>query len=277
MGEALQVLRDNPRGRTEREMSSHNRNREWTGVGSFDEALQVAASGWHDVRADMDILLSNIREQFRNVEGLVPRMRFDVAGGEVCIDRYLDGEPEHMREAMLETAPRLGRAVRIAVQTSTSGGVDASVILARGTAVCALVEALALCGIGCEVWAINSISGCDMGVRLSSASDPLDMDAIAFGIAHPAMQRCIYFGLQEQEVDAIRLGCLSGHGGYGGDKSFGMYTGQASAEFLAHMEFDVHISQQSSSGRGLVGDMDTDPVEWIRQTITGLGVELREV
>lgn len=269
LGEALAAAQAPwPKGRKPAECDSRGRSYFYGETTSLAQACEVAAQGWHEVRPLIDATISEVRSTLRHTGALVPQFRWDVSGGEVAVPLYLAGEPEHLRDAFL--VPSLGRTVRIAIQTSTSGGVDSSTILKRGAAVLALVEALQELRVGVEVWAINSISGWDGGVRLTEASMPFDTASIAFAIAHPAMQRRVFFALQEHEQDAARLGCVLG-GGYGGDsRGFGYYNGTASKEFLTEMEFDVHVTSGSSGG--LVGNMDTNPAEWVRRTLDGLGL-----
>lgn len=241
---------------------------DFAGTANWNEAKELATNGWMEVRPQIDAAIDSVRDQLRHSGTLRPVFRFDVSGGEVMVPRYLECEPECMREAFL--VPSLGRTVKIAIQTTTSGAVSTKQILARGAAVLGLVEVLALMNIGCEVWAINSISGWDGGIKLREASDPMDLNTIAFAIAHPSMQRRVFFGLQEQEPNWRAMGCHNA-GGYGG---VGYYSGTTSPEYLAEMQFDVHVGSGGIGERGLVGDIDGNPAAWIKKTVEGLGLTI---
>jgi len=102
--------------------------------------------------------------------GLAPR--YDVAGGEVDIGRYLAGEPESMVEYALQPLSRAGRVLRLQVEVSQSWRVAAATIRAIGNAVVALADGLRVRGVGLEIAVTAQVTGETPGHRPSGHDPP---------------------------------------------------------------------------------------------------------
>lgn len=190
-----------------RQQSSHQYSGDFSwdyGVG-FAGALRLAKNGWPEGLAKVKQLsdvfyggtLSLVKSQ---------AMVNDVQGHSVDIPAYIAGEPECMLE--WEDEEWNYGAVKIVINAVTSAGISASRIFAKGAAVCALVDALEMTGKRCEVVLCMSVnSRYDGGYFeyrcvVKHLEDPLQIDQLAFAIAHPASFRRLGFRLYEVMDDA---------------------------------------------------------------------------
>jgi hypothetical protein len=108
---------------------------------------------------------------------------------------------------------------RIVVDGFYSAGVRGNAVMRRGVEIAAIVDAFETRGIRCEVeHRLASLSSGDRwqcSIMLKQAHDPLNLDVLAFSLAHPAMYRRICFALQDAEsVDTQRQYGIGAFGNY---------------------------------------------------------------
>jgi hypothetical protein len=105
--------------------------------------------------------------------------------------------------------------VRIGFETVVSAGEQVDSIMRRGAAIGALIDALESHNIRCEVTAVARDCKCyAMGDEtagyvlfetiIKAAEAPLDLDRLAFAVAHPSMLRRITFAVLETLPANIR-------------------------------------------------------------------------
>lgn len=185
----------------------------------FAKATRLARDGWSKPRADVDSLTGAIDGELRDLVIESTSAFMDVAGGEVDVADYLTGEPECMRDHRYTEQSAQREVVTIAVGIAASCAVSADTILRRGAAVCALVDLVARAGYTVELWADMTSRGhgghrIAVQVKVHSPEDRLDVDAVMYALAHPAMLRRTVFALMEQQPADVRRAVGIG-GGYG--------------------------------------------------------------
>ena len=146
-------------------------------------------------------------------------VRWDVAGSAVDVGRYLTGEPECMLDFRRTRRP--SPVVRIGVERAVDWSVPPDKIEAVGASVLFVVESLRTAGVPAEIdalFTVRSAKGDTMQtrVRVQDAGRPLDVDRLAYWLAHPTALRRIAFGIWEHERTGIRnLFGFVRDGGYG--------------------------------------------------------------
>ena len=196
---------------------------EWSGGHTFDECIELAKTGWPDGLARMQKLtkLIEVPKGARNFE---PQPVLALAGDEVDVGLYLTGEPECMTDWHMEETPTFGKVVKVIVSQAAMGSVSPDTMFRRGAAAVLLVDALESCGIRCEVWVLPKCNATSKGkfrfygkVLVKKAEDPVELDRLAFMLAHPGVLRRLGFRLMEQEDPDTWAGKQT-HNGYGSSK-----------------------------------------------------------
>jgi len=161
----------------------------FTGTATYEESIDQLVNGCE--RLEKSILQTTADILPEGVQGLVQTIRYDVAGDDVNVGRYLDGEPECM--ANYETELGHGnRCVVVSVNGSVHAGISADLIEKRGATVCALIDCLEACGYRTEVHVYigsASINIPRVNVCVKNAQDRLDLTRLAYCLAHPSFLR----------------------------------------------------------------------------------------
>lgn len=199
--------------RSSLKQTSHDTGRKyffWTET--FDEAVELAKSGWAEGAAKVEKHREQCEAFLRAAKAAKAReFAWDVEGHFVDIGRFLTGEPECCGNEIENGDTVSSRVVCIRLNQAVSGSVEADQICARGVTVLCAVDLLESCGIRCEVrLAAAGSSGDSRGggstkgltveshILLKRPSDPVDIDRLAFWIAHPASFRRFGFRAHEQ-------------------------------------------------------------------------------
>ena len=164
----------------------------WYADNGYEDALRLARNGWPEGRRSVEAITERL-----NITGRVarPDIVFDVIGeGGFDIGLALAGIPEcamDWRDSDQMVANSNGPIVRMVVDISTSAGIGANVIKRRGAALLALVDALEAAGRRVEIEAVYFCSrrNYQITIMLKAAGDALQIDQIAFALAHPAFLR----------------------------------------------------------------------------------------
>lgn len=243
---------------------------EWTGSESFEQACEYAIHGWTEPRETVEAVLSEVRDHIAEVTHETFVGSFDVAGGEVDIDRYLMREPECMVEYQLQPVATHGKVVRVLVSGGAGAHVAAETIVNRGAAVVALVEALKIAGHSVELWWEQTTANksalpdhlVTVLVKIAGAEDRVDADGLMFALAHPSMLRRLSFAVREgmnktnREIFGIR------------DKGAGSYGYPHKLVTASEIEADVTVDTPQRGEWETI----TSLTEWVEQTMTGLGL-----
>ena len=194
---------------------------EWDAGAGFDGAVKMAREGWAEGRERItriaekfrQDILGNNRQEFQS-----PQFTRSVVGSGVNVGRFNAGMPDAMivRKPMPMSMP----VINIVFNLTCSGGIGAEAYMERGAAVAALVDLLELAGRRVSVTAVlsdghSSDQHAEYVVRVKHAGDPLQIDALAFALVHPAFFRRIGFSVLETMDKASRKRLTVGDGGRG--------------------------------------------------------------
>lgn len=240
----------------------------WYGGWTFKTAVDRArGEGYSEALPEVEQLVSHVEQQVEtDLHTTTFESRFDVAGAEVDMGRFLSGEPECMVESAPIRIARKGRAVRIVVPVAYSAFTDPETIRRRGAAIVALCDILARAQHPLEVWAVLACSG-DGGryvpaVLVQEANQPLDMGRIMLALAHPAMFRHLGFAFGEHESDQTRR-----RFGYHERGGYGYPSWEAKATDIPEANGET-IVLPWLSGRGENDTWSKDhAVKWIEQQL----------
>lgn len=246
--------------------ASSNKNSEWVDNGltsSLADAVQVARTGWSDARPEIDKVLGQVQEQVGERFAKECRTQIGLAGGGVHMGRFVVGRPDCMVGFKRQPSTRHGRIVRIAYDYGANGATPASDMLKRGATIAVLVDTLATLGLSVELTGETTVKVGDKGthttlVRLHDAREPLDINALAYAIAHPSMLRRLTFAVREMSKFTERTISANSHG-----RSIPITMAE-------EIEADVVINRIEHGGNGAL--MQADPAGWVVSTIKGLGL-----
>lgn len=179
----------------------------FTDTSNYAAAEKLARDGWVEgakkIKHYMDTFFDRVSSKVQTTDihrGIEPGIMFDV--GAFCA-----GAPD----CWLTEEPRIvdglgNRVLVVNVHVTASASVSASTISARGGAIVATVQALELAGYSVEVNAVHkssTVNGYGRGetlnwnqethIRLKASDQPINLENLAFVIAHPSMLRRILF------------------------------------------------------------------------------------
>lgn len=270
-GHLMQHIESNPQtheNAQSEETGAHMRK--WSGTDSIEHAKRLFIEGWHEGVVEMQNVTEDIE---RTLLDRIPRpeMRHDVTGAEVDITAYMAGEPECMLD--WHTHPQNDLGIRIVVNGTFSGGMDQRIIKSRGAAVVAFIHALQLLDIPAELWGYwavdthtrkHGMRKHEVWCRISRPGYEVDIERVAFMLAHPSMLRRIMFALWEREPSQIRRDFrFRPSGGYGGVREW---------PASERGEHDLYLPGMTY-GDGRWGSA-AKAVEWILDELGKHGVEL---
>jgi hypothetical protein len=259
-----------------RSSRSENRHHAWDlGVG-FDGAVKLAYEGWPEGTAKVQALQKKISAPI--IQALERQVEFSIEPGEwIDPDRLLQGEAEvwgSVQETEVESKGARGRSAHFLVGVTTSGGIEADIILRRGSAIVASIDILESLGFRIKVTAYDSCYGEGSSskdahvdiVQLKDYHEPINLDAVSFALTHPGFARRIGFGAQDAQSEEIR-------------KRFGFHSGSG----YGHPEFNfipdevVYNDQQVIKFDGMVLSQFKDEagaVKSVIDTLKQFGIEL---
>ena len=174
----------------------HNMNdpaevdKDWTGVGSLEEALELMKSGYQPT---VDKMKSGIKA---NVQGQGKRISFfnDVVGYAPIVPLALQGVPTSMQNSYMK--PIKAKVLNIYYDMTASASTDKEKIIEAGQKLLAAIMELEMQGYKFNLYAIQSYydGSCDMlCTKIKSSNTPLDLKRISFPLTHTAYFRVIGF------------------------------------------------------------------------------------
>jgi hypothetical protein len=241
----------------------------WHGTATWPEAMELANKGWSEGVAKLEKLRAPMIEKLMPVI-LKPEIQYELVGtGGLDMGRVMAGMPDPFMEWQDSETPVFGsgrQLVRIVLNCAASSGVDSDIIIARGAAVAALVDALEAAGRRVSVVvaeAVNNFGGKTVTTMLllKRPDAPLSIDTLTFAFAHPSMLRRLMFAAQERLPDAdLRREFGFQRGGY-----YGMPTDVPPEE-----RGDIYL------GAMRYGDSDFESPEaarkWVLKSLKAQGV-----
>lgn len=243
-----------------------DRSSSWAGTATFEEATELAATGWIAVRPEVLAITEAIRDDLRPYLVDTFQSDFDVAGAAVDIDRYLTGEPECLVQLTPVKVAKPGRVITVLVSAAYSSNIRGEDIKQRGAAIAALVESLELLQHATEVWVEAQAGHGGLGkdtytvlVKVKAVNEKLDIDRLLFAVAHPAFLRRLWFSVAEQEQPGTR----ARFGFNGGSYGIAREPGQGKA-----INATLTLGTLTNSGDPTV----SDSAGWIRKHLVEFGL-----
>lgn len=177
----------------------------FTGTHSFAEAVKLARDGWAEGREAVEAA----RAHFEHVTGSRVRRSITVeavAGFAPDVPAFLAGAPDCMLAREEVEAEGAGKIIKLVVQGVASAAISKAEIIKKGALIVALVDALESAGRSVEL-VVDFTSGDCAPNRVSAiltakrAGEPVEIDRLAFILAHPSMLRRFAFGIFEKHPD----------------------------------------------------------------------------
>jgi hypothetical protein len=164
----------------------------------FNKAMNMARCGGYWPNGAADLQSVDITEAAQTMaREIVPVIVNDVVGGAIDVDEYLNGNGPECFLRMEDEPDHIRPVVRVGVCIVASSSVKASVMMHRGRAILAMVDALELRGYSVELTAMHQVSRDDLiylcCTVLKHAGAHWDPSSVAFGLAHPAFARRLGF------------------------------------------------------------------------------------
>lgn len=203
--------------------ASKTTNNNWYGTPTWEAARQLAEGGWSDGGRKLDIALDAIRPRVGNAITVNNRLMFQHTcnrPGVLDVGRYAADHPYMMvSPTFTATTP----VVRIAVPAIWVNWMTEEDILNYGAVAAAVCEVLMSAGYGVEIvavagWRRNDGTYDVSEVVLKQSTEQLDVEDVAFGIAHPSMSRRFIFASGESRPHYDEIGCMKNRG-YSGQSS----------------------------------------------------------
>ncbi|TXH55764.1 MAG: hypothetical protein E6Q97_08100 [Desulfurellales bacterium] len=168
--------------------------RDWDFNSGWHGALKLARSGWEQGIAKLQFEAASVQQAAQ-----LKMKVMSYAGEYPDVARFCAGEPAHMVMHRRVSKP----VINLIVNVCCSGSVKAASFAAYGAAVAALIDQLENEGhrVELDVVGVNGHSGKGRSIcgwKVKRAGDALDLNAVAFSIAHPAAFRRIMFAMLER-------------------------------------------------------------------------------
>jgi hypothetical protein len=201
-----ELLKDNLRwkpGTSGGDASHDNCSNEWNGrTGSYEAAVELTRKGWKEGASRVDALR---RELDTAVQTLVASkaagMTYDVDGDFVDLGRLITGDPECCGSWQIQGDDRSEKVVKIVANICVSAAVRAETIFARGAACLAAVDIIESLGRRVELWVGLGVNHAgrriETHVLVKQASQPAELDRLAYVLCHASMLRRIAFAHME--------------------------------------------------------------------------------
>lgn len=180
---------------------------QWTGGVDWTGALALAKNGWPEKGS---LIQAKALPLFDKLASAIirPEPRYVTEGNVLDIGRWIEGEPEHWLMMAEGDNPTFGHQIaKVVYNISASAGVSTDVMMAKGATIATVIRLLEYAGFRVELelvsalisqrWEEQNAYRAVARVPVKMADQDLDMDRIAFALAHPASFRRIIFSLFE--------------------------------------------------------------------------------
>jgi hypothetical protein len=181
--------------RTNEASDTWDLNADWSG------AMGMAHKGWPEGAKLVEGIASRIMAKPSSERA--PKWGYDVAGDIPDVGRFMAGRPDNMRRRR----KTFGQSpiITICVNQSVSGGTTATAFRNYGAALLATIDSIESAGRRVELWSgFAALLGnkrdrlATILTRIKGADEPVDMGALAYGVAHPAFFRRLGFAVLER-------------------------------------------------------------------------------
>ena len=238
------------------------------GLTPYADCVKLARKGWPEGTQKIK-KLSELLYNRVTAKSLKRQTQYRVAGGRVIVGRHLQGRPDcfQYQPEVLDSISKKGhKVIKIVHNISVSAAVSSEVIEARGAAVAALIDVLESQGRRVDLFVSHSVtswaskSPVIIYIHIKQANEPLQLDQLAFVLAHPGMLRRLQFSNMEHWPAKIRDEIGVSMGGAYGTPHVAPETG------------DITITTNPSYGDGDWKN-PTTVVAWIIEQCKAQGIE----
>jgi hypothetical protein len=182
-------------------LNSGNNDVDFSGVRTYEECQQLAQTGWEEGVRIASGLTAVIEEKAIYSRAVSHEMKYEVAGGVADVGVFLSNDPECFLKKDPMAKEGAGKLIRLNVNISTSACYTSQQMMRRGVAVMSLVDLIERTGRSAEIVAtIGNQDGKtfrEYEVTLKRFGQQMDLDKIAFALAHPSFYRRILFACFE--------------------------------------------------------------------------------
>lgn len=222
----------------------------------FDDAVKLGRDGWPEGSAKIAKLANVLTDKISSMIE-TQAIRYDVTGNDFDVAMMLESVPEYW--TTLETVEGSNnRVVKLLVNIGARVDVSSAQITRKGVAIATLVQALEIAEIRTEIefisHAISGLHSVTVTCKIKNADQPIDIDRLAFSLAHPSTLRRLIFSIRESYGDFMRLG-------------IGGSIDTPSARIDANA---INID------RALIFSSDDQSLAWIKNQLKAQGVNLSE-
>lgn len=238
----------------------------WYGTKTFEEAIWLAENGWIEgskrIKSELQAFYDKIPSKRRRLE-----MEMSMVGpGTLDMGRYIMGHPEPWttwQEREVDDTSN-GKVIRVVCNIGGLASVSVSEMFKKGVVVCALIDLLERSNRRVELLMANKSVGrrgdsLTTKVLVKEANAPLDLERVAFALAHAACFRRLVFSIRETFDKGQRELC-------------GVVTGGGYGSTVTYRETDcVCIGNDNALMRD-----DNRRNAWLRQVLEEQGIEWGE-
>lgn len=203
-GELLSHVDENTGGGHHSHYESHKRNK-WAG-GTWADALELGRHGWARGLRDLSTSLDHIQHSTEHSAG--QNYQWAEQGDLFDVGTMLTGQPEYWLQPDMEEEKRVYHVV---VSICYSCSVTPRQMINRGSAIVALIDRLQQDRRNIVELSVVAASrglwqGKQYEIWVDLGTTPLDMDAVAFAVAHPLFFRRLTFAAWEIATRQEHLG-----------------------------------------------------------------------
>jgi len=161
---------------------------------NYPASMELARHGWKDGARRVMALSEKLKAAITS-EMTAPGLVYDVVGDVPDVGEFMAGTPEHM--LAFQEVPTTARVVRVVVGSGARASVSADSMIARGACVCAAIDAIESAGVRCEIVVGKATRFMraktefiwEAYITVKAADEPLNMDRLAYVLAHPSFFR----------------------------------------------------------------------------------------
>lgn len=138
-------------------------------------------------------------------------LSLDRIGAAVDVGEYLQNSPDCM--LYFDAVPQAKPVIKIGVISNISASTTVDEAMNKGRGILSVIEALEAQGKSVELTAIliaesgKRIKGYEVQIKIKTAEQPLNLESIAFAIAHPAFSRRLGFRIAEAYTARVTHDC----------------------------------------------------------------------
>jgi hypothetical protein len=230
---------------------------------SFKDAMRFGEFGWSDGLKKITPLRDALVTKLANLVPVTYNY-YHVTGRFFDVPSVIEGMPEQWIDYDEELSDSF-KAVTIVVNGSYSCGVSTDVVLARGACIAALVDLLEITNVRCNVVLemgfaerMRQDSLAAVRINIKNFDQPLDLNRLAFALAHAASFRRLGFKFLELYPEYHRT-CSYGYG----------YPGEVPKDRRGN----IYIEQMQYDDKNTWQDV-TFAKAWVIEQLKRQGIEI---